>query len=71
MVRHGVTGLLVPPYDVAALRAAIVHLMQDVEGRAELSANCRRIAVRCQRYSDEQSSRRGPFPEAFFRFDTP
>ncbi len=45
MVRPGVTGLLAPSQDVTALRAAIVELLQDPARRAEMSANCRRIAV--------------------------
>jgi glycosyltransferase involved in cell wall biosynthesis len=56
IVRHGITGLLVPPQDVAALRTAIVDLLRDVAGRAEMSANCRRIAV--EEYSLEIQARR-------------
>jgi glycosyltransferase involved in cell wall biosynthesis len=45
MVRDGVTGLLVPPGDVEALRAAIVRLLKDPARRSEMSANARRLAV--------------------------
>jgi glycosyltransferase involved in cell wall biosynthesis len=45
MVRQGVTGLLVPPQDVVALRAAIADLLRDVSKRVEMAASCRRIAV--------------------------
>jgi glycosyltransferase involved in cell wall biosynthesis len=55
MVRHGVTGLLVSPQDVVALRAAIVDLLQDVAKRTEMSAHCRRIAV--EEYSLEIQAR--------------
>lgn len=40
-----VTGLLVPPGDVDALRSAIVELLEDHAGRKAMSANCRRVAV--------------------------
>jgi glycosyltransferase involved in cell wall biosynthesis len=56
MVRQGVTGLLVPPQDVPALRAAIADSLQDVSRRAEMAANCRRIAV--EEYSLEVQARR-------------
>jgi glycosyltransferase involved in cell wall biosynthesis len=45
VVRAGVTGLLVPPEDVVALRAAIGELLQDPARRADMAANCRRLAV--------------------------
>jgi glycosyltransferase involved in cell wall biosynthesis len=45
MVRPGVTGLVVPPQDVGALRAAIRALLLDSAKRAEMAANCRRLAV--------------------------
>jgi len=44
MVRPGVTGLLAPVGDVAGFRAALSTLLQDSALRAELAANCRRIA---------------------------
>ena len=55
MVRLGVTGLLAPPQDVAALRGAINDLLQDPEKQAEISANCRRIAL--EEYSLEVQAR--------------
>jgi glycosyltransferase involved in cell wall biosynthesis len=46
MVRPGVTGTLAPTGDVAALRRAIVDmLLLPPERHAEMSANCRRIAI--------------------------
>ena len=45
MVRPGVTGQLAPTRDVAALREAVRQVLADPEKRAEMSANCRRIAV--------------------------
>ncbi len=45
IVRPGITGLLAPAQDVPALRKAIRDLLQDPATRAELSINCRRIAV--------------------------
>jgi glycosyltransferase involved in cell wall biosynthesis len=45
MVRPGVTGYLAPTKEVPALRAAVKQVLSDPAGRAELAANCRRIAV--------------------------
>jgi glycosyltransferase involved in cell wall biosynthesis len=45
MVRPGVTGLLVPPKDVKALGEAIQTLLKNDTLRAQMSENCRRIAV--------------------------
>ena len=45
MVRPSVTGLLTPPKDAAALGAAIADLLHQPERLAEMSENCRRIAV--------------------------
>jgi glycosyltransferase involved in cell wall biosynthesis len=56
LVRPGLTGLLVPPEDVQALRAAIVELLRHPARRAEMAANCRRIAV--EEYSVEVQGRR-------------
>jgi glycosyltransferase involved in cell wall biosynthesis len=56
MVRPGVTGLLVPAADVNALRNAIRALLQDPGRRAEMSDNCRRIAV--EEYALEVQARR-------------
>jgi len=43
-VADGVTGLLVPPGDAAALRSALGRLLGDASLRAELGANGRRRA---------------------------
>jgi glycosyltransferase involved in cell wall biosynthesis len=56
MVRPGITGLLVPPYDVPALRAAVLGLLQNEEKRREMSRNCRQIAV--DEYSLDLQARR-------------
>jgi glycosyltransferase involved in cell wall biosynthesis len=56
VVRPGVTGLLASPGDVAGLRAAILELLRDDEKRAEMSANCRSIAL--LEYSLEVQARR-------------
>lgn len=56
MVRPGVTGLLAPPGDVAALREAISELLKNDAKRKEMSANCRRIAAR--EYALEVQARR-------------
>jgi glycosyltransferase involved in cell wall biosynthesis len=46
IVRPDSTGLLVPAWDVAALRVTIRHLLQDPARRAQMAADCRRIAVK-------------------------
>ncbi len=45
MVRNGVSGFVVPKGDTAALRHAILRVLDNPALRAELAANCRRIAV--------------------------
>jgi glycosyltransferase involved in cell wall biosynthesis len=45
MVRPGLTGELAPTKDVAALRQAVKNLLNDAEGRAKMSENCRRIVL--------------------------
>src|SRR5438046_2993624 len=54
MVRPGHTGWLAPTGDTAALRNAMVTALSDPR-RAELSANCRRIAL--QEYSLDTQAR--------------
>ncbi len=56
MVRPGVTGVLVPPQNMTALRAAVYDMLQDPIKRAEMAANCRRIAV--EEYSLESQLKR-------------
>jgi len=56
MVRPGITGLLVPPGDVAALGAAITKLLDDDPLRREMCDNCRRVAV--EEYDLEVQARR-------------
>lgn len=45
MVRHGVTGLSVPPSDATLLGSAIVELLQDSARRKDMGLQCRRTAV--------------------------
>jgi glycosyltransferase involved in cell wall biosynthesis len=56
MVRPGVTGLLVPPQDVDALRSAIEELLHDPVRRAAMASTCRRVAV--EEYALELQARR-------------
>ncbi len=56
MVRPGITGMLVPPKDVAALGAAMVQLLDDPESLRQMGLNCRRIAV--EEYSLDVQARR-------------
>jgi glycosyltransferase involved in cell wall biosynthesis len=56
MVRSGVTGLLAPPGDERALAGAISHLLENDATRAEMSSNCRLIAV--EEYSLEVQAKR-------------
>ena len=44
-VRPGVTGLLAKTGDSAELRSAIIEILKTDAKRAEMSANCRRIAL--------------------------
>lgn len=59
MVRPGITGQLVPAFDVSALAATIVEMMNAPEYRKILSENCRRVALdeyplqlQAQRYAE-------------------
>jgi glycosyltransferase involved in cell wall biosynthesis len=56
MVRDGVTGLLAPRNDVAALRRAIEDLLRNPSKREEMSAQSRRIAV-AEYTPDRQAAR--------------
>jgi glycosyltransferase involved in cell wall biosynthesis len=56
MVRPGVTGWVVPPQDVGALRDAIRALLREPARLAEMGANCRRIAI--EEYALEVQARR-------------
>ncbi|MGQ0810071.1 MAG: glycosyltransferase family 4 protein [Nitrospiraceae bacterium] len=56
MVRHEMTGLLVPPFDVRALRAAIMTVVQNPARRYEMAGHCRRVAV--EEYSLDRQARR-------------
>jgi glycosyltransferase involved in cell wall biosynthesis len=53
-VEEGVTGLLVPAGDIAALRAAIQRLLNDADLRHRLGANARASARR--RFSFESAA---------------
>jgi glycosyltransferase involved in cell wall biosynthesis len=55
-VRPGVTGLLAKTGDVAELRSAILELLGNDSKRAEMSANCRKIAL--SEYSLELQAKR-------------
>ena len=46
-VEHGVTGLLVPPHDPAALAAAIAELAGDAPRRRAMAAAARARVERC------------------------
>lgn len=56
MVRPGVTGLLAGAGDGNELRSGISEMLQNDEKRAEMSFNCRRIAL--QEYALEIQARR-------------
>jgi glycosyltransferase involved in cell wall biosynthesis len=56
MVRDGITGFTAPSEDVAALRSAILRVLQDADGQDTVRARCREIAV--AEYSLEVQARR-------------
>jgi glycosyltransferase involved in cell wall biosynthesis len=45
MVRPDLTGLLVPPTDVAALSVAMAKLLQDPNQLRQMRLDCRRIVL--------------------------
>jgi glycosyltransferase involved in cell wall biosynthesis len=55
-VRHGETGMLVPPGDVAALRTTIRDLLESPATRDKMSMTCRQVAV--TEYTSEVQARR-------------
>jgi glycosyltransferase involved in cell wall biosynthesis len=55
-IEDGVTGVLVPPRDPAALRAAIERLLGDPVERARLGANARAVAL--ERFSRAEAAER-------------
>ena len=59
LVEDGVTGLLVPPGDVAALRSALERLLADPELRARLGAAARARALSSSVRRCGSSDRRG------------
>ena len=56
MVRDGVTGILVPPGDTAALAAALESLLRDRGSAERMGAAGRKIAV--ERFSESTSVER-------------
>jgi len=56
IVREGRTGLLTPLGDVGALRRAIAELLRNIERRASMAQECRRVAL--QEYSLDVQARR-------------
>src|SRR5439155_14675360 len=47
LVRHGETGLLVPPADAMALAGALVEIATSAEHRTRMRARSREIAEAC------------------------
>jgi glycosyltransferase involved in cell wall biosynthesis len=56
MIRDGISGILVPPQDIAALSSAIIRFIQDPIMLKEYKTNCRRISI--EDYSLEVQARR-------------
>jgi glycosyltransferase involved in cell wall biosynthesis len=63
-VEDGVTGLVVPPRDPAALRAALERLLADAGLRAELGANGRRRAEESYSWSAATEALLAAYDEA-------
>ena len=63
-VEDGVTGLLVPPGDPAALRTALERLLADAPLRAELGANARRRAEEAYSWAAATDSLLAAYAEA-------
>jgi starch synthase len=55
VVSDGVTGLVVPPEDPAAIAAAIAELRADPERRRSMAATARRVAT--ERFTVEATVR--------------
>ena len=45
IVKHGVNGLLVPPYDISALTSAIEHLIHHPQEREQMGKSGRKIVL--------------------------
>jgi colanic acid/amylovoran biosynthesis glycosyltransferase len=63
-VEDGVTGLLVPPGDAGALRAALERLLGDETLRAELGSNARRVAEESYSWAVATESLSSAYAEA-------
>ena len=63
-VEDGVTGLLVPPRDVAALRTALERLLGDAALRSELGTNARRVAEETYSWAAATESLSSVYAEA-------
>jgi len=75
VLEDGVTGLLVPPRDAAALAAALLRALDDTELRASLAKRAREASARydiaAMRRADAGPLRRGPRREGAMRLGRP